>query len=222
MSSFKAAPMRAMPWSLDELAMPDVFEDISMSVGAGAYNVRAAAIREAEQRAREEAAHEQAVADAYAQGRADGEEAAQLRLEPEITLAVSALRDAVQSIQLHEARWLSNVEENLAAVAVAVARHIVQREVVTDPTFIRDVVLNAVSQYPVDQAITVRLNPGDLAACREILTNDVLAIAPNIQWMADSTLQRGGCLTEGRERIIDGRVDTALERVYRTLGGIQS
>ena len=222
MSSFKAAPMRAMPWSLDELAMPEVFEDISVSVGAGAYNVRAAAIREAERRAREAAAHEQAVADAYAQGRADGEEAAQLRLEPEITLAVSALRDAVQSIQLHEARWLSNVEENLAAVAVAVARHIVQREVVTDPTFIRDVVLNAVSQYPMDQAITVRLNPGDLAACREILTNDVLTIAPNIQWMADSTLQRGGCLTEGRERIIDGRVDTALERVYRTLGGIQS
>ena len=60
MSSFKAAPMRAMPWSLDELAMPDVFEDISLSVGAGAYNVRAAAIREAEQRAREAAAHEQA------------------------------------------------------------------------------------------------------------------------------------------------------------------
>ena len=222
MSSFKAAPVRAMPWSLDELAMPDVFEDISVSVGAGAYSARTAAGREAERRAREEAAQEQAVADAYAQGRADGEEAAQLRLEPEITLAVSALRDAVQSIQLHEARWLSNVEENLAAVAVAVARHIVQREVVTDPTFIRDVVLNAVSQYPMDQAITVRLNPGDLAACREILTNDVLAIAPNIQWMADSTLQRGGCLTEGRERIIDGRVDTALERVYRTLGGIQS
>jgi flagellar biosynthesis/type III secretory pathway protein FliH len=105
---------------------------------------------------------------------------------------------------------------------VAVARHIVQREVVTDPTFIRDVVLNAVSQYPVDQASTVRLTPGDLAVCRESLTNDVVAIAPNIQWMADATIQRGGCLTEGRERIIDGRVDTALERVYRSLGGIQS
>ena len=222
MSSFKAAPMRAMPWSLDELPMPDVFEDISVSVGAGAYSARTAAGREAERRAREEAAQEQAVADAYAQGRAAGEEAAQLRREPELPRAMSALRDAVHSIQLHEARWLSNVEENLAAVAVAVARHIVQREVVTDPTFVRDVVLNAVSQYPVDQAITVRLNPGDLAVCRESLTNDVVAIAPNIQWMADATIQRGGCLTEGRERIIDGRVDTALERVYRSLGGIQS
>jgi hypothetical protein len=25
---------------------------------------------------------------------------------------------------------------------------------------------------------------------------------------------------EGRERIIDGRVDTALERAYRSLGGV--
>jgi flagellar biosynthesis/type III secretory pathway protein FliH len=43
-----------------------------------------------------------------------------------------------------------------------------------------------------------------------------------LRWIGDSNVERGGCLTEGRERIIDGRVDTALERAYRTIAQIQA
>ncbi len=40
-----------------------------------------------------------------------------------------------------------------------------------------------------------------------------------LRWMADERVERGGCLIEGRERIVDGRVDMALERIYRALSG---
>jgi flagellar biosynthesis/type III secretory pathway protein FliH len=36
-------------------------------------------------------------------------------------------------------------------------------------------------------------------------------------WHADPLVEPGGVVVEGRDRIIDGRVDTALERVYRRL-----
>jgi flagellar biosynthesis/type III secretory pathway protein FliH len=36
-------------------------------------------------------------------------------------------------------------------------------------------------------------------------------------WIADAQVKSGGCVVEGRDRIVDGRVDTALERVYRRL-----
>jgi hypothetical protein len=36
-------------------------------------------------------------------------------------------------------------------------------------------------------------------------------------WLGDARVQPGGCLVEGRDRIIDGRVDTALDRTYRRL-----
>ena len=36
-------------------------------------------------------------------------------------------------------------------------------------------------------------------------------------WIADHRISTGGCVVEGRDRIIDGRVDTALERAYRRL-----
>jgi flagellar assembly protein FliH len=37
--------------------------------------------------------------------------------------------------------------------------------------------------------------------------------------VADARIVRGGCVVEGRERIIDGRVDLALEQIFRKLSG---
>jgi flagellar biosynthesis/type III secretory pathway protein FliH len=38
-----------------------------------------------------------------------------------------------------------------------------------------------------------------------------------LRWTPDARVARGGVLAEGRERIVDGRVDSALERMYRAL-----
>jgi flagellar biosynthesis/type III secretory pathway protein FliH len=39
---------------------------------------------------------------------------------------------------------------------------------------------------------------------------------------SDPNVMRGGALIEGRERIVDGRVDTALERVFRAISQVQA
>jgi flagellar biosynthesis/type III secretory pathway protein FliH len=208
--------MRATAWSLDEFAPADGFETFSpsdsrsrSSSGGGDAN---AAARLANERSRAEAA-------AYSRGRADGEAAARAGVDEEIGSAMALLSDALDSVQRHEARWLGNAEENIAALAVMVARHIVQREVSTDPSFVRDVVESAMAQYPLDQEITIRINPEDFQACRASIDD---AGRREIRWISDVAILRGGCLMEGRERIIDGRVDTALERAYRSMGGVQA
>jgi flagellar biosynthesis/type III secretory pathway protein FliH len=75
---------------------------------------------------------------------------------------------------------------------------------------------------PVDSSIVVRLHHDDLAACAGLITPDAAGRTPDIRWTADPHNQRGGCLIEGRERIIDGRIDTSLERAYRSIGNIQA
>jgi flagellar biosynthesis/type III secretory pathway protein FliH len=124
-------------------------------------------------------------------------------------------------VALHEARWLGNLEENIAALAVSVARHVLQREIVADPTLVADLVAKSLAQYSVDQEITIRLHPDDLSLCRQVIETDVNG-ARTMRWIGDVSIARGGCLTEGRERIIDGRVDTALERVYRTMAQVHA
>jgi flagellar biosynthesis/type III secretory pathway protein FliH len=214
--------MRAAPWSLDEFATDVYFggapdpapaereaQALSADAVAAAYERRLVS-----ERARIEA-------EAYARGRADGERAAQATLDETLTHALQALGSATQSVQLHESRWLSNAEENIAAMAIIVAQHVLQREIFADPSFVTDLVASVVAQYPVDQEVSIRLHPEDLSACRAVLQQDGGPVRL-LRWIADASIQRGGCLVEGRERIIDGRVDTALERAYRALAGVQA
>ncbi|MES2521530.1 MAG: FliH/SctL family protein [Gemmatimonadota bacterium] len=206
-----------MNWSLDEFAMPDIFPMSEESESPATMETLHADMHAtlAEERGRIEA-------DAYARGRAEGERVARERATGELASAVSALESAVTDVQLHAARWTSNAEENIAALAVAVARHIVQHEVTVAPDTVRALVMRALVQLPVDAPIIVRLHPDDIDACSALVMQDKAGRTPDIRWTADAHVLRGGCLIEGRERIIDGRIDTALERAYRSIGNIQA
>lgn len=214
--------MQATPWSLDEFVSHDVFmSDLSAPGDMPQAPAVDSASMEAEFAMRLEVERARIEADAYARGRADGERAARQMLDEQLAAALTALDEATQSVAMHEARWVGNAEENIAALAVSVARHIVQREIVVDPAIVAQLVSTAIAQYPVEQEITVRLSPDDLSLCRQIIEAD-LGGARLVRWIPDASIDRGGCLTEGRERIIDGRVDTALERIYRSLAGAQA
>jgi flagellar assembly protein FliH len=65
------------------------------------------------------------------------------------------------------------------------------------------------------------VNPHDLSSISTAAKPDGsgIRIAPgrNVEWIADADLACGGCVVEGRQRVVDGRVDHALERIYRKL-----
>jgi flagellar assembly protein FliH len=188
---------------------PDV--DPAVEAAREAEMLRAAELAEVERRVAE--AHRQG----YEEGRNEGEiaEAARLRT------ALEAVEGTLEELRTAGARWEGSIEENVCAVAVAVARHIVGRELRTDPETLADMVRRAVAEFPVDQPIRIRVNPMDLAAITTCTTpaGHPIPIAPDreLSWLADGRIAPGGCVVEGRERIVDGRVDTALERVYRRL-----
>jgi flagellar biosynthesis/type III secretory pathway protein FliH len=171
------------------------------------------------ERAAEEAArraHEKALADAYerglAEGRAEGEQAASELLRAPMT----AVESALAALRAGEERWAGALEDNICALAVAVARHIIGREVAADPGVVRALVRGAVAEFPADQPLRIRVCPQDLTAITaQGLTED--SLGRSASWTADPTLSPGECVVEGRERIVDGRIDTALERVYRGL-----
>jgi flagellar biosynthesis/type III secretory pathway protein FliH len=208
--------MRAMAWSLDEFTPADS-DDVFSPSDARSRSSSDGGDAAFEARLAIELSRAEAVA--YSRGRADGEAAARAEGDEAIESAMALLSDALDSLQRHEARWLGHAEENLAALAVMVARHIVQREVSADPSFVREVVERAMAHYPLDQEITIRINPEDFQTCRASIDD---ASRREIRWLSDAAILRGGCLMEGRERIIDGRVDTALERAYRSMGGVQA
>lgn len=180
-----------------------------------------AQIRE-EERRREVQEWERRIAEArqqgFAEGRAEGEMAEGARLRH----AVRAAEDALEELRMGEMRWTGTIEENVCALAVIIARQIIGRELATDAEPVLQLVRNALAEFPIDQPMRIRVNPGDLAAISRTGADGrdpLLAVTRDrdARWLPDAAISPGGCVVEGRERIIDGRVDGALERIYRRL-----
>ena len=194
-------------------------DDMATLTWTTAVNSQPASQMEQEAHARIELEQrlEEAQAAGYDAGRLDGELAEATRLRN----AVAAAEQALDTIRTSESKWQDCVTENIAALAVTVARHIVGRELRTDAASVADLVKRALAEFPIDQPMRVRVNPHDLSLLSHPTPTggEPVPIAPNrdVRWLADSRIQPGGCVVEGRERIVDGRVDTALERLYRKL-----
>jgi flagellar biosynthesis/type III secretory pathway protein FliH len=222
------------PWALDELDMSDVFmplHDFGSGVSdappaPGVSVAPSAAEEELESRvaARLVALRPAIEAEAFARGHAVGVQAAGAAAHEQVARIAQALGEATQAVQTHEQRWLGNVEENLAAIAVTVARHLIHRELTADASVVTSLVTRALKQFPLERTISVRLHPDDHAIVQEALEASTLTVPTSheVHWHADPHIVRGGCLVEGRERVLDGRIDTALERAYRALGQVQA
>lgn len=166
-----------------------------------------------------EAERERLASEAYDAGYMAGQMASANAAETQLRGVMDALRAAASQLAAMETTALGDIEGNLAALAVSVARQIIGREVRTSPEVIVDLVRLALTEFPVDQALRIRINPLDLSSLSAATSGSALRIAPDrdITWVADPRVLSGGCLVEGRVRIIDGRVDLALERTYRAL-----
>ena len=202
-------PVKSSLWHLEELHIP-MLSPSNLSPNDDS-SLAAVAVLNAER--------DRLVAEAYDAGYEAGRETATTNDASRVTNAVEMLRAAAAQVNSSEEKILNTLEENIAALAVTIARQIIGREVRTSPDLIIDLVRSAVAEFPLDQPLRIRVNPLDLSTLSVVSDGVAIRIAPDreITWAADARILPGGCIVEGRERIIDGRVDTALERVFRTL-----
>jgi flagellar assembly protein FliH len=214
-------PSEPAPWHLDDLGAG--FEPSTR----GQEEAKPPAKGAAEWGREIKEAYESGVAEGRAQGRAEGREEgiAEGRREEgrRLSTVIRALEEALFLVRMAEEHRLSVVEENLSALAVAIARQIIGRELRGDADAIADMVRRALVEFPIDQPLRVRLSPQDLSTIASLSTRsgDAVPIAPgrDLRWLADPLLEPGSCVVEGKERIVDGRADRALERIYRRLTG---
>jgi flagellar biosynthesis/type III secretory pathway protein FliH len=231
MSSFEAMPLLrrgvlsapaaafAGSWLLEELESTEfaAFDVVNlpsleeMPAPSPAELAAMAAAEEEERRLEADAAREQELADAYAAGVAAGYAEGAAAEHERIASAAAALDAALAQLRAQEARWLGALESNITALAMAAARHVIGREVAADPGALHGVIARALGDFPDDEPLTARVSPEDMAIVADA------SVKHDVRWMADPMIVRGGCVIEGRERIVDGRVDTALERLYRRL-----
>ena len=164
------------------------------------------------------------IEEGYASGFADGQQKAIETAQARVTQSLAMINNLIRQVQATASLEPSLLEENIAALATIVARQIVAREVATSPEIITELVRRTLTEFPIEQAVRIRLNPMDLSMLTAANAQDKQPITGNREtsWFADPRIARGGCLVEGRDRIIDGRIDAALERAYHHMAKIDA
>jgi flagellar biosynthesis/type III secretory pathway protein FliH len=163
------------------------------------------------------------IAEGYATGFAEGQRKGIEQSQARVDEALALMEKLTTQLNAGAALSATILEENIAAISVIVARQIVGREVSTTPEIVADLVRRALTEFPIEQAVRIRVHPVDLS----LLTVAGSGTQPitgtrEASWLADARVGRGGCLIEGRDRIVDGRIDAALERAYHRMAQIDA
>jgi flagellar biosynthesis/type III secretory pathway protein FliH len=165
------------------------------------------------------------VAEGYAAGIIDGERKGMELAEARVKESLGLIEKLTTQLNAAAALAPSILEENIAAISVIVARQIVGREVTTTPEIVADLVRRALTEFPIEQAVRIRVHPLDLSLLTLAGTGQgtqPITGSREASWLADDRIGRGGCLIEGRDRIVDGRIDAALERAYHRMAQIDA
>lgn len=158
---------------------------------------------------------------ARADGRRVGLDEGRRRAQEEIRRTVATIAAVVDAIERAAAEKQREIEERIIVLATAIAGHLVEREILTAPDVVASIVRRAVSAFPVDEPLTVHMNPSDLALLSasdgEGSPCSRLTSGQAVRWIADPSLLPGGCFVESPERVVDARLSRTLERICRAL-----
>lgn len=166
-----------------------------------------------------EALHRQAYDEGYQQGMAEGHAAGLVRGDAEIRVAVAGLENIVRQLAEPLERVDEAVIDAVGDLAVLIARHLVRRELKTNPGEIVGVVRETMRHLPIaPRAARIRLHPEDVE-----LVQHAFALGDDTKsWRLepDPLVTRGGCVVETDTSRIDASVESRLAAIAsRMLGG---
>jgi flagellar assembly protein FliH len=160
--------------------------------------------------------------EAYAKGRAEGLAAAELEMRPRLQ-QLQARIDQFDSVLTTLAQPLqqldAQVQDQLVHLALAVARHLVRRELRIDPAQVIAIIRETVALLPAAaRDVRVHLHPDDAAIVREKLA---VPTADHRAWtiVEDPVMGRGGCRVTTDTAHVDARLETRIGSVVSALLG---
>ena len=151
----------------------------------------------------------------YELGRKEGRAAGQQEINTAVARLGQVINAFTEPLQDVDAR----VEEELVALALAIARQIIRREIKSDPGQVVAVVREALAALPsASRRVQISLNPEDARLVREALTSGAGEEA-NWRIIEEPMLTRGGCRIAAEHSQIDATVEKRMAVIAAQLLG---
>jgi len=148
-------------------------------------------------------------------GLAEGFENGKQAVTAELEGVLQRLRQAYMDIEKYRKQLYHQAEEETVALALAVARKIIDQEISVDRQIVLNVVKGALDKVVDHQKVKIRINPQDLETVQTALFEFLPHVESleNIQFEADAGLTAGGCVVETNFGTIDARMENQLDQI---------
>ncbi|MDR9435744.1 MAG: flagellar assembly protein FliH [Thiohalophilus sp.] len=168
-----------------------------------------------------EAVQQQAYEEGFAQGKQEGFDKGLADGQEEIRRRVEQLERLMSALTEPFAELDEQVIEQTGQLAMDVARHVIRRELKTEPGQVIAVVREAVNALPVSaRNIRVQLHPEDAQLVREALSlNETDSDNRLWQVVEEPLISRGGCKVVAENSTIDATIEKQIARISTAVFG---
>ena len=167
-------------------------------------------------RSRGDAEHE--IKAAYQKGVQDGQTAARKEALAQIEAMNARLARTIEEFSGMRQRFRHEAEEDVVALALAIARRILHRELTIAPEALLGIVKAALEKIEAREVHRVRVRPEDAPAVKEFL--DKMGLPQRVEVVADPGLERGAAILDSGRGALDASVETQLSEIERGLADL--
>jgi flagellar biosynthesis/type III secretory pathway protein FliH len=152
--------------------------------------------------------------EAFRHGHEEGERAGIEKAAAQYREAIAAFGRSALQVATLKTRLRREAEQDLVALAFAIARKILRREVSVDPAAVVGLVQGCLEEYSRAEPSSLRVHPDDSAMVAEFFEQNP---APHLKVVADAKLSRGGAILETSRGVLDARFEVQLEEIEKGL-----
>jgi len=156
---------------------------------------------------------EQHLQGAYQQGFQDGQDAARKELGEQVEAMGARLARTIEELSGMRQRFRHEAEDDVIALAIAIARRVLHRELTVAPEALLGLLKAALEKIEVGEVHRVRVRPEDVLLVQQHL--EKMGLPQRVELIADPGLERGAAILDSSRGALDLSVETQLAEIER-------
>jgi flagellar assembly protein FliH len=161
---------------------------------------------------------EQKLRAAHQRGMQEGRQAARSEMNAQLEAIEARMARSIEEMSGLRRRFRQEAEEDVVALALAIARRILHRELTMAPDALLGLVKAALEKMGGREVQRVRVSPEDAPLVKQYL--DKMGLPQRVEVIADPTLERGALMLDSSRGTLDASVETQIEEIDRGLADL--
>jgi flagellar biosynthesis/type III secretory pathway protein FliH len=129
----------------------------------------------------------------------------------------SNFRNIIETLSKMQSQLFKQHKEDISNLAVEIARKILAYKVNNGDYEIQEIIKQAIENSPVQEDITIRLNPDDYANIEQLMKTPDTDFPKGVTFIADAKIKPANCSLETPKGIVESFIEEHLEKISEAL-----